>query len=89
LDKVWFPEKWTKGTEIILKTNTKITIAGKSRSEVLYVKAKKINDTNYRFKGQKNLKMSDFNLTPPSTLLDLIRVEDGISIHLDLFIETE
>lgn len=89
LNKVRFPEKWTADKEIILRTEAIITIAGKSRSEILHVRAKKISDTDYRFTGQKALKMSNFDLTPPSALLDLIRVEDDITIHLDLFIETE
>jgi hypothetical protein len=88
LNKVGFPEKWTTDKGMILRAEAIITIAGKNCSEILQVRAKKINDTNY-FTGQKALKMSNFHLIPPSVLLDLIRVEDDITIHLDLFIETE
>ena len=89
LDKVRFPEKWTINNEMTLRTEAIITIAGKARAEILHIKAQKLSDTNYRFTGQKTLKMSNFDLTPPSALLDLIRVEDDITIYLDLFIETE
>jgi hypothetical protein len=69
---------------IDLKANAVITIANVAKELELDVRARRIEGNKYQFVSSKNLKMSDFNITPPQPMFGLIKVHDQISINLDL-----
>ncbi|MBT8326816.1 MAG: YceI family protein [Bacteroidia bacterium] len=62
----------------------KITIAGNSKVVNLIIKAKKLSNQQYHFSGTKHLKMTDFNIVPPTPAMGLIRVANEVEIELDL-----
>lgn len=63
-----------------------ITIAGVTRKETLAVKGMKLDTLQYRFKSSKSLLMTDYGIKPPRALLGLIKVDNEISIELDLLV---
>lgn len=67
-----------------LPVSVHITIAGVTRQEKFLVQAKKTEELQYRFKGSKTLKMTDYGMTPPRPMLGLIKVKDEIVLDLDL-----
>ena len=69
------------------KVKTMITIAGTERTVQLDVVAKELQKDQYRFSGAKDLLMSDFGIDPPKAVLGLIKVNDRITIDLDLMID--
>lgn len=70
--------------ELRLETLTEITIAGQSCKIQFPVKAEKIDEARYQFTGQVDLLMTNFGLKPPKAMLGLIKVDNEISINLDL-----
>jgi len=74
----------TSGDWVRLKANVVVTIAGVSKKTSLMVKAKSLGADRFHFIAQKDLLLSDFKLTPPSPLFGLIKVNDQVTIHLDL-----
>lgn len=85
------PEKGTK----ILKGNSGkfladvgISLNGTSKPDQIIVKWEKTGFNTYRFTGEKELKMSDFDIDAPVAALGLIKVNDEINISFDLYIHT-
>lgn len=74
----------TTGEWVRLKANIVITIAGVSKKTTLTVKAKSLGNNRFHFMAQKDLLLSEFKLNPPSPLFGLIKVNDQVTIHLDL-----
>lgn len=72
-----------------LKALTKITLNGISKEYWLSITAKKFSTNQFRFIGSKTLKMSDFNVTPPVAMMGMIKVQDDITINLDLEVTVE
>lgn len=64
-----------------------ITLNGISKSDQLIVYWEKTGLNVFRFIGDKELKMSDFDIDSPVAALGLIKVRDEITIHFDLFIQ--
>lgn len=67
-----------------LQASANLTIAGVTRKETFSIQAKKIDELQFRFKGAKSLKMTDYGMTPPRPMLGLIKVKDLIVLDLDL-----
>ncbi|MDX2245681.1 MAG: YceI family protein [Bacteroidia bacterium] len=67
-----------------ISAETFIKIAGVSRPARVSLKACKSGQNGLIITGKQNLLMTDFNITPPTTLMGLIRVQDEIEIHFDL-----
>lgn len=74
-------KSWTS-----LRAHVVITIAGKSKEKVLDIEAKKIDNNLFRFKSEQVLHMTDFGIDPPTAMLGLIKVDNTITIHLDLVV---
>ncbi|MCB9293676.1 MAG: YceI family protein [Lewinellaceae bacterium] len=66
-----------------------ITVAGVERSAWLQVKAQQTGPETYRFLSQYTIKMTDFNIEPPTAMLGLIKVNDQIEINFDLTVAVE
>ncbi|MCB0626848.1 MAG: hypothetical protein KDC43_23765 [Saprospiraceae bacterium] len=64
-----------------------ITIAGVRQVQWINVKGLQKGRQDFSFQGSKELLMSSFGLTPPRPLLGLIKVDDAITIHLDLAVK--
>ncbi len=63
-----------------------LSIGGKSRQADMQVRGRRLGNGRYQFTGRHALKMSDFGIDPPRPMMGLIKVRDGITIHLDLVV---
>lgn len=63
-----------------------ISLNGVSRKDELIVRWEKINANKFRFIGEADLRMSDFNIEQPVAALGFIKVRDEISIRFDLHV---
>lgn len=72
-----------------LTTRALLTVAGTTRTVQLEVKARKTSPEAYRFISRYTIKMTDFNIAPPSAMLGLVKVNDQIEINFDLAIAAE
>jgi hypothetical protein len=69
-----------------IKARAAITIAGVRREVDIDVQGRQSSAGEYRFSGSRELLMTDFNIQPPRAMMGLIKVNNEISIHLDLAI---
>ncbi|MBK9015308.1 MAG: YceI family protein [Saprospiraceae bacterium] len=72
-----------------MKALTKISLNGVSKECWISITAKKFGPGQYRFIGSKTLNMTDFCVTPPVAMMGMIKVQDAITIHLDLDVSVE
>lgn len=73
---------------VMVKTYVRITLNGHSKEYPLKVTAKKLAKNHFRFIAVKRLYMSDFGISPPTTMMGMIKVQNEIKIMLDLEIQT-
>lgn len=80
----------TEIEELEVSANVVITIAGVKR-EVFLEKGKIINydDDQLSFFGEKALKMTDFEIDPPSKMLGAIKVRDELNIAFHIKMITD
>lgn len=71
-------EKTAAGYQI--KASGKLTIAGETRTVDMTVDAKVLADGSVQFSGSKSLKMTEFNMTPPTALLGTLKTGDEVTI---------
>jgi hypothetical protein len=64
-----------------------INIAGVDRNEIVEIEVTDPSKEIVAVKGAKRLKITDFNLTPPTAMFGLIKVEDELDISFDLKIQ--
>lgn len=69
-----------------LKGKMKLTIAGQTRETDIVATAKRINDTSFSIKGEKNIKMTDYGMAPPSFMMGAVKTGDAIELGFDLVI---
>lgn len=58
-----------------------ITAAGTSHTVLMNVKAEKGDNGSFIFSGEQPLKMTDFNIDPPTAMLGAIRAADEMTIY--------
>ncbi len=61
-----------------------LMLAGSAKTIRFDVTVIREGTDRFRIKGQADLKMSEFGITPPTALMDLIQVHDPVSIDLNL-----
>lgn len=71
-------------TAFTLQTTGNLTISGTTKTIDLVVSGKKQTDGSVLFTGQRQMKMSDFGIKPPSAMLGAIRSGDEITIRFNL-----
>lgn len=64
-----------------------LTIAGTTRPVRFVVAGRQLEAGCARLAGSLPLNLTDFNVTPPTVLLGLIRVHDQVMIHFDLVVQ--
>lgn len=75
---------WTKFIAL-----SKITLNGKSHNYWMNIIVRKSGPNQFRFLGDKVLKMTDFDIKPPSVALGMIKVRDEIRIAFDMLVIVE
>lgn len=67
-----------------LTAKIELTIAGECRSVLMDIQAANLGYQLYHFRGRKAIYLTDFNIDPPRALLGTIRVDNCITINMDL-----
>lgn len=61
-----------------------LTVAGTSREIQFPMDASVSDDGTVRATGKTELKMTDYNVEPPTALLGLVRVDNELTVHFEL-----
>lgn len=67
-----------------LMVNGALTVAGHTNKITFPLTAELLEDGTIRAIGQTDLKMTAYNVEPPSALLGLVRVNDELTVHFEL-----
>lgn len=77
------------GDETELLVQGTFEIAGVSREYEMEVTATKVDDQRYRAEGHQDLNMHDFDITPPTAMLGLIKADEKLTVYFDIVVEPE
>lgn len=69
-----------------VQANVKMTITNVTKTLSIPAKAKKLGPNRFQLQGESALQMSAFGITPPEAMFGMIKVNDWISFHFDLFV---
>ena len=72
-----------------LKVDVVITINGVQQKTSLNINWSSVSNIHYVLNGSKSLKMSNFDIDPPSRAFGMIRVYDMINIEFSLILQTQ
>jgi hypothetical protein len=67
-----------------LRTIGYLSIAGVSRQDTIDVEIKSLQERKFEIIGHINLSMIDYNITPPSAFLGLIKAHEELTVNFDL-----
>lgn len=67
-----------------LKVTGKLTIAGVKRTVTMYVDYKVLSNGNIEFTGKQSLKMTDYNVEPPTAMLGALTTGDLVTINFNI-----
>lgn len=73
--------------QLPFSANLEITIAGTTRIRPVTINEYSGSESAINFSGEGEVLLSDFNLSPPTALFGLVKVDDEIKISFDLNIE--
>lgn len=76
----------TGGTSV-LEISGHLTIAGKTRPETILVKYKTDKAGNLLITGSKELKMTDYGVTPPEVMFGTVKTGNDITITFNLHLQ--
>jgi polyisoprenoid-binding protein YceI len=68
----------------VLDTAGRLTIGGAERPIQMLVRGLALPDGRYRFTGSVSVKMSDFDVKPPTAMLGTMRTGDAVDIEFDV-----
>jgi hypothetical protein len=69
------------------EVNTDITITCETRTIMIPILVKKLDDHSFRITGGTTLKLCDFEVKAPTALMGLIKVKDEIDFKFDLYVD--
>ncbi len=81
-DLVGFPETNDGAFEINVKGT--LTVAGNTRDIQFITRAYYLEPTKVRAIGKTTIRMSDFDVEPPTALMGLVKADDELSVNFDL-----
>ncbi len=61
-----------------------LTLAGEQRPVTVTARGQRLSDGRVRIQGRHALRMTDFDIKPPTGLLGLVRAHDDIIVRFDL-----
>lgn len=67
-----------------LATTGNLTLAGVTREIAMDVQAERQADGSVRFTGSTPLKMTDYELQPPTAMFGALRTADDVTVHFDV-----
>ena len=72
------------GDNVNVVFNGNLTMAGATRKVAIKANGKSTRPGTYIFNGNVSLKMTDFQMKPPTALLGALKVGDGIRLDFDI-----
>jgi Uncharacterized conserved protein len=75
------------GSDITATLNGNLTIAGVTRKVTLKPTGKIVKPGVYEFKASYSLKMTDYKMSPPTAMMGMMKVGDGITLKFDVTFE--
>ena len=72
------------GENVNVVFNGNLTMAGTTRKVAIKATGKNTKSGMYTFKGNVALKMTDFQMKPPTAILGAMKVGDGIRLDFDI-----
>ena len=73
-----------KSDSVIINTSGTLTMAGTARPIELTAKGKMLSNGDLQFSFSKNLKMTDYNMKPPTAVLGTIKVGNEITLNFNM-----
>ena len=67
-----------------LEVTGSLTIAGVTRQINVDLKGYNLDDETVRATGSKEIRMTDFNVEPPTAMLGLVKADNELTVHFDL-----
>jgi polyisoprenoid-binding protein YceI len=68
-----------------LMVNGTLTVAGHTKTIEFPMSATLLDEGSIRAEGQANIRMSEYNVEPPTALFGLVKVDDKLTVHFELF----
>lgn len=68
------------GEDFVVRTKGKVTIAGITRDLEMKVAAKRDGEKRYLLTGEAPIKMTDFGITPPVTMMGALKTGDDVKV---------
>lgn len=68
-----------------LTVNGTLTVAGHTKTIEFPMSATLLDEGSIRAEGQANIRMSEYNVEPPTALFGLVKVDDKLTVHFELF----
>lgn len=80
-----------EGTEnaVRLEVSGTLTVAGVTREVTFEMTGYFLENSRLRAIGSKEIKMSDYNVEPPTAMLGLVKAENELTVHFDLIAKRE
>ncbi len=75
------------GADVSVAVAGNLTINGTTKKVTLKSNGKTLKSGVYQFKGAIALKMTDFNMKPPTAMMGMMKVGDGITLKYDVTFE--
>lgn len=68
----------------IVEVTGDLTVAGTTRTITFEAEGQYLGNGEMRAEGNKAIKMTDFNVEPPTGLFGLVKAKDELTVHFDL-----
>jgi polyisoprenoid-binding protein YceI len=75
------------GADVTVAVAGNLTMNGTTKKVTLKSSGKALKSGVYQFKGAVALKMTDFNMKPPTAMMGMMKVGDGITLKYDVTFE--
>ncbi len=75
------------GADVSVALTGNLTFNGTTRKVTLKSNGKEVKPGLYQFKGAIALKMTDFNMKPPTAMMGMMKVGDGVTLKYDVMFE--
>ena len=72
------------GAWVRLRASGTIRMAGVERPVTITAEGQRLGGDRVRIRGTHALRMTDFDVTPPSGMLGLVRAHNGVTVRFDL-----
>lgn len=72
------------GGGFALQTSGRLTLAGVTRDVEMVVQGEDLGEGKYRYTGSTPLKMTDYDMSPPTAMFGALRTGNDVTVHFDI-----